>query len=450
MAVDSSRRDGVEKGRGQSCDIAMFEYFIRSTVLGGEVVSDLKVTGDKQRSYVIAGGTKLAEMSYRYTFGPSQTHDTVNYFHHDAAGMSQRVTRNSPENLLGTDSNYPNYTDPRHQEYDPSGGNTGTTSGYVPISVPITEPLGIENDSNFINGQVVEIQVNGMRENRQVLISMARAGVLYVSLGYRGGLPNILSPVSELGGTLFWQSPVFRGRWDGALFEPTGMSIEMSSLSLSWSQPQTGRPPRGPSPVEPGNAQMSCADALKQAGKTAAGLARAQAALPQIFSLVEDINLARLLAAIGIQESDFLNVNQIGGGPGRGVYQIEPKTYGIKEAEANNLADATLAIGRNWSRTWLDILNGYSNGGYDISTSLVQYYALAGLARVHNRGRSGVVTTDRKGNASIGTLLDSATVGADMNLLDNSGPNRNRSYVRTANGTYVKNVMDLFFSCLGG
>jgi hypothetical protein len=133
----------------------MFGYFIRSTVLGGEVVSDLKVTGDKQRSYVIAGGTKLAEMSYRYNFGPSQTHDTVNYFHQDAAGMSQRVTRNSPENLLGTDTNYPNYTDPRQQEYDPMGGNTGLKPNFVIQYLPSEPPLGMETDTNFINGQMV-------------------------------------------------------------------------------------------------------------------------------------------------------------------------------------------------------------------------------------------------------------------------------------------------------
>jgi hypothetical protein len=105
-----------------------------------------------------------------------------------------------------------------------------------------------------------------------------------------------------------------------------------------------------------GNRQMSCTAALNQAGKTQGGLTRAQADLPKIKQEVGDDNIARLLAAIGVQESDFQDVKQAGNGPGRGIFQIEPKTYGITEAQARSLPNAVNAIANNWARSWTDEL----------------------------------------------------------------------------------------------
>lgn len=160
-------------------------YFIRSSMLGGEVISEVKFNGSKMRSFVFAGGAKIAELTQRYTFNPSQTHEAAQFYHVDAAAMSQRVTRNSPETLLGDTAQYPNYIDPRHQEYDPMSGNAGTVSGYTPIAVPPSEPIGIENDSNFINGQVVNVTQDGIG----IPMSVARN---IINTGNIGGVNGLI------------------------------------------------------------------------------------------------------------------------------------------------------------------------------------------------------------------------------------------------------------------
>lgn len=195
--------------------------------------------------------------------------------------------------------------------------------------------------------------------------------------------------------------------------------------------------------------QDNCKQALDQAGKTAEGLSRALQALDNISAQVGDTNFAKLLVAIGIQETDFKNIDQFGGGPGRGVYQIEPKTYGITEAEANDPALAANAIATELGKTWGNELNALSNAGFNIQDSKTQYWALAGLARTHNRGSGGVVSVNKNGPA-LGSLLQSGLNSGNVGDLDNAGRKINKNLKETAHGTYVKNVMNIFFSCLNG
>jgi len=201
---------------------------------------------------------------------------------------------------------------------------------------------------------------------------------------------------------------------------------------------------------EPAHGAMSCSQALKQAGRSEDGLIRDLNALNSIFAKVGDLSFARLLAAICIQETDFLNINQFGGGPGRGVYQIEPNTYGVSEAVANDPALAANAIARELGKYWGNELNALESAGYEIGTSNVQYWALAGLARIHNRGAGGVVSVNKRGIASLGSLLQSGLNSGNIGDLDNANGRINKNLKETAHGTYVRNVMDIFFSCLNG
>ncbi|MBV9242054.1 MAG: hypothetical protein JO314_08595, partial [Acidobacteria bacterium] len=199
----------------------------------------------------------------------------------------------------------------------------------------------------------------------------------------------------------------------------------------------------------PDNKQKTCADALKQAGKTLGGLQRALNDLPTIQQIVADPEFAKLLAAIGIQESDFQNVKQNNGGPGRGVFQIEPKAYGISEQQAMNLPDAVDALSTTLGEQWGDVITALDNSGYNVGDSTVQYWALASLARIHNRWTSGVLKKSKKA-WKIGSLLRSGLNSGNVNDLDNPGQRIDGSVASTANGTYVRNVMDIFFSCFGG
>jgi len=84
------------------------KYMIRSSVTGN-IISEVKSDGSKERSYVYAGGVKLAEQIYG-----SSSQEVVNWEHKDASGMSMRQT-----NVSGTTNVR------RRMELDALGNNVG-------------------------------------------------------------------------------------------------------------------------------------------------------------------------------------------------------------------------------------------------------------------------------------------------------------------------------------
>lgn len=94
--------------------------------------------------------------------------------------------------------------------------------------------------------------------------------------------------------------------------------------------PHTDPKPRGgrgipQNPMKDGAyAGTPCSDALKSANGTTAGVNRAQNedALKDVAAQYGNVIDWKILAAIGIRESNFQNQPERGGGPGRGVFQI--------------------------------------------------------------------------------------------------------------------------------
>ncbi|MGH9949057.1 MAG: hypothetical protein ACRD6X_17945 [Pyrinomonadaceae bacterium] len=405
----------------------------------------------KRQTIVYAFGKVLAYQRIAYVVNPPSATETVNWEIRDPSGTSVRVGGAS-------------------FELDPEGTDVGTMNPDNENAPELFDPADGEQFYPFIGGggggggSNWRCQLDGISLPCDVGYRILGSGEGVIQRGW----DNV--PVRYNGQTVWaW----FTATADGySGYIPTNATYIGGGRiqPVGYGGPPRFSPSRGNSPpdtnigqlngvtdlserdlLHEGNLlQMSCAGALKQANKSQQGLERANNALPQITSIVNDVNIARLLAAIGIQETDFRVMNQQPSGPGRGIFQIEPKTYGITEAEANNLPTAVNAIANNWSRSWADILTGFANGGYDASSSSVQYLALAGLARVYHRGRAGVVTSDSRGNVSIGSLLDVATQSGDVTYLENAGTNRDKRFTTTAHGTYVRNVIDLFFSCLGG
>ncbi|MBX9882943.1 MAG: hypothetical protein K2X73_13335 [Sphingomonas sp.] len=80
--------------------------------------------------------------------------------------------------------------------------------------------------------------------------------------------------------------------------------------------------------------------ALRTANADEAGVDRAIANWSTIVSAANAHGIdPALLGAIAIRESDFQDINQIGGGLGRGVFQIDLGAHpGVTEAQANDLA----------------------------------------------------------------------------------------------------------------
>ncbi len=65
-------------------------YYIRSSVLGGEVISETYPLGQKKKTFVMAAGAKIATQSAYLWSGA--TNQSVSWEHADASGMSQRTT----------------------------------------------------------------------------------------------------------------------------------------------------------------------------------------------------------------------------------------------------------------------------------------------------------------------------------------------------------------------
>jgi RHS repeat-associated protein len=85
----------------------------------------------------------------------------------------------------------------------------------------------------------------------------------------------------------------------------------------------------------------ACAAALKAANRSAAAVARAKAAWDVLQAAANAHNIPTpLLAAIGVRESNFMNVQETlqggGAGPGMGVYQLTDQP-GVSAAQAFDL-----------------------------------------------------------------------------------------------------------------
>lgn len=128
-------------------------YYIRSTVLGGEVVSDIDYAGRKLRTYVRAAGAEIAWQNW------SGTNANVSFQAWDAAGMSYRTTERDGD--LFTQAGY----EGAPAEMDPAGGNVGKVTHrvqYDPGNYCVG--CGVESPymSMFINGFNVGVTHNGM------------------------------------------------------------------------------------------------------------------------------------------------------------------------------------------------------------------------------------------------------------------------------------------------
>jgi hypothetical protein len=81
-------------------------YYLRSSVLGGQVIAEINGNGTWQRGYVYLGGQMLATQQY----------GTINYVHQDPVTKSQRMT-----NTSGTETG-------ARVELDPFGGDTSASA----------------------------------------------------------------------------------------------------------------------------------------------------------------------------------------------------------------------------------------------------------------------------------------------------------------------------------
>ena len=167
-----------------------FDYYIRSSLLGNEVVTEVNKTGKKQKTIVRAGGSELATQGVFNSL--NNVYESLMFRHIDASGASIRSTDiNGNESNSTDDENAP-------AELDGLGGNVGLSTPYIePI---FTQPSPddwsyLYNESPMrVNGQIVKATIDGM----SVPISLAMR-----RLHNGSAIPAALEPYQHLLGFRF-------------------------------------------------------------------------------------------------------------------------------------------------------------------------------------------------------------------------------------------------------
>jgi hypothetical protein len=155
---------------------------------------------------------------------------------------------------------------------------------------------------------------------------------------------------------------------------------------------------------------------LAAAGKDISAVNRADKSMPilrEVAAAYDNIISPQVLAAIGVRESGFQTINERGGGPGRGVFQI---STGAPESITSDVrASANYVMKNILAASYNRYVGQY---GADL--------ALRGALRNYNHSHK-----------STPGLLDTAFPKADLGLLDSD----------TAGGNYVTNVLNIAGNC---
>ena len=104
------------------------KYYVRSSVLGGELVSEVDGTGGKLKTIVRAAGATLA---YQYGYGVAES---VMFEYADASGMSSRRGDRTGFVFAGDGG------ESSPVETDPMGGNVGASTPYIEVLPPYQPP----------------------------------------------------------------------------------------------------------------------------------------------------------------------------------------------------------------------------------------------------------------------------------------------------------------------
>ncbi len=144
--------------------IQPIKYYIRSSVLGNEVVSEVWANGKKGKTFVRAAGAQLAVQS-AYGSDTANLNEAVFFEYTDASGMSQRTTDKTGAAVSTGDGG-----DGSPVETDPLGGNVGTYTPYIELSssgwdpqpeYPMLLPF-FDDAPQYVNGQRVSCTLDGV------------------------------------------------------------------------------------------------------------------------------------------------------------------------------------------------------------------------------------------------------------------------------------------------
>ena len=385
------------------------EYSIFSTVLG-TVITTADTTGKKTKTNVYMGKSLVAEQTIY------QSTATIIFKNYDPVTNS----------LMETDS-------------DGVKGTVTETGGQVELEVlgawintideEVVTPSGNYKNYGRIEQPEFGCTVDGHARSCSEVFEMLSKGTAVQCPNNNCGPRVAHNGIGDSKLTF----PYFSDGRNGQFQIPSQAGISQSSGQMALHL----------SPSDENTFDEGCDLALKFADKSLEMLNRAKNAIPRIQELTGgDFGSAALLAAIGVVESGFENKKQDEGGPGRGVYQIEPKTYGengVSEELAMNFDQATVAVFGVVFRNYKDIITATTAEYGEAVAEDNRYMMLAGAVRTHNKWRSGVVEATPKGVQTLGRRMKNAISTGSLTSLD-EGTSGGR-------GKYVTKVMSVWYYC---
>ncbi len=167
-----------EQGENGSWVAEPTKYFIRSSVLGNEVVSETDALGRKAKTYVRAAGATLAWQTVAYNLTTQAETEYVNFEHWDVSGLSYRSTANDGTQITGEGA------EGSPAELDPLGSNVGLYTPYWELiqppppepEYPTLQPMNTDMPM-MVNGQQVTCTLDGFAIGCEQAQSMRQNGV---------------------------------------------------------------------------------------------------------------------------------------------------------------------------------------------------------------------------------------------------------------------------------
>ena len=152
------------------------QYFIRSTVFGGEVLTEVNNTGKKLRTYIKAQGATLGWQTLHYPTSGSPVEET-RFEHSDISGTNRRMSKADGTVITTTTG-----LEDSPAEFDTTGNSVGVENPYPEmnpqpngegcIGCGSSGIIGIDDNSSlYVHGKRMRLKVDGIAVNLNQYIS---------------------------------------------------------------------------------------------------------------------------------------------------------------------------------------------------------------------------------------------------------------------------------------
>jgi YD repeat-containing protein len=385
-------------------------YYVYSAALGGTKLLELNADGVKVKGYIYGGGGLLAKQEIYPVFNSSG----VKWQHRNPGSASWVET--------AADRAF------ERQEMDPLGQETGAFDLFLIIPNPNYSDVHGDTPMFVDGGDPFHLSdgcgdIDGMPASCSEISERARGGTLQnesvVNQGTQGW-QTYRDDIVDYGIGLF---STYRYSADGhGEIHPDKFFFTMPQNSLS----------------------QGCLDALAEAGRTAAAVDRAYANVDALNKVAGEYNInmlgSKILAAIAIRETGFINRNEMGGGPGRGVFQIS--VGGVSSKITGDVEASAGWVMKNILAHWY---NHYEGRGYS------DVLSLAGALRNYNHSNKNDETAgllDVARNMDDLRVVDNGTAGTEATRYTVIDPNTGKETgEKITAGNYVTNVMQIADNC---